>query len=300
MTKPLPGHHRDVISSACSWTSRPTASRHRRFRGQGALGRRTASAHRMARPGSMTTRSTSLALITTRLSPASSPPSARMVGGRSRHYVTSTAPAAARSRWPRPSLRRTARRHCSCWKTTVGGTITCSIARPGGSPRRRGTAARTTRMRATALSGALARLCSCTPRTDAAAERHILRHYLSDGRDEKVIGLPGSSSLAALACDGRRCGLRPRVPPVPLVDNLADVIGAVNLVKSLPYVAPDRAGIWGLGHGGYMMLHALTQYPEIFRCGVNTASVLGHGIVGPLGCQALRQRIRPFPYLPRR
>lgn len=232
---------------------------------------------------------------------------------------------------------------------------------------------------------------------DAAGERHIFRHYLADGRDEKLIGLPGNNSLARIGPDGRiaflHCDafrnmdlwvaepdgsnprqltqsmpaafspenqyapeevsfqsvggltihgylMRPkdtqpgaRLPAVlwvhggpvrqmrpgwhPLhsyalfhafnqylvaqgyvvlavnyrggagygrqfrealhhrmgVDDVADIVGAANLLKSLPYVDPERVGIWGLSYGGYMTLHALTQYPDVFRCGVNIAGI---------------------------
>lgn len=57
------------------------------------------------------------------------------------------------------------------------------------------------------------------------------------------------------------------------VDDVADVVGAAAFLKSLPWVDPDRVGIWGLSYGGYMTLHALTQYPGVFRCGVNIAGI---------------------------
>ncbi|HHY17719.1 MAG TPA: S9 family peptidase [Firmicutes bacterium] len=57
------------------------------------------------------------------------------------------------------------------------------------------------------------------------------------------------------------------------VDDVADVVNAGEFLKSLPYVDPDRVGVWGLSYGGYMTLHCLTQYPEAFKAGVNLAGI---------------------------
>lgn len=57
------------------------------------------------------------------------------------------------------------------------------------------------------------------------------------------------------------------------VDDVVDVVKAGEYLKSLPYVDPDRVAVWGLSYGGYMTLHALTQYPEAFCMGVNIAGI---------------------------
>ncbi len=57
------------------------------------------------------------------------------------------------------------------------------------------------------------------------------------------------------------------------VDDVADVVNAGNYLKRLPYVDPERVGIWGLSYGGYMTLHSLAQYPDAFACGVNIAGI---------------------------
>ncbi len=57
------------------------------------------------------------------------------------------------------------------------------------------------------------------------------------------------------------------------VDDVADVVNAGKFLKSLPFVDPDRVGVWGLSYGGYMTLHSVTQYPDVFRCGVNIAGI---------------------------
>lgn len=57
------------------------------------------------------------------------------------------------------------------------------------------------------------------------------------------------------------------------VDDVADVCNAGLYLKSLPYIDPERVGVWGLSYGGYMVLHCLTQRPEVFRVGVNIAGI---------------------------
>ena len=48
---------------------------------------------------------------------------------------------------------------------------------------------------------------------------------------------------------------------------LADQRDGVRYLKSLPYVDPDRIGIWGWSYGGHMTLHAVFEDPEDFKVG---------------------------------
>ena len=54
---------------------------------------------------------------------------------------------------------------------------------------------------------------------------------------------------------------------------LADQLAGVRYLKKLPYVDPARIGIWGWSYGGYMTLYALTNAPEVWKCGVAGAPV---------------------------
>ncbi len=54
---------------------------------------------------------------------------------------------------------------------------------------------------------------------------------------------------------------------------LADQLAGVKYLKSLPYVDPARIGIWGWSYGGYMTLYALTNAPDVWKCGVAGAPV---------------------------
>jgi dipeptidyl-peptidase 4 len=54
---------------------------------------------------------------------------------------------------------------------------------------------------------------------------------------------------------------------------LADQLAGVRYLKGLPYVDPDRIGLWGWSYGGYMTLYSLTNAPEVWKCGVAGAPV---------------------------
>lgn len=52
---------------------------------------------------------------------------------------------------------------------------------------------------------------------------------------------------------------------------LQDQLDGVKFLKSLPFVDPNRIGIWGASYGGYMVLMALTKAPEVFKIGIALA-----------------------------
>ena len=54
---------------------------------------------------------------------------------------------------------------------------------------------------------------------------------------------------------------------------LEDQLAGVDYLKSLPYVDPQRLGIWGWSYGGYMTLYVLTHAPAVFKAGVAGAPV---------------------------
>lgn len=54
---------------------------------------------------------------------------------------------------------------------------------------------------------------------------------------------------------------------------LRDQLAGVAYLKSLPYVDPERIGIWGWSYGGYMTLMALFTAPGVFRTGIAVAPV---------------------------
>lgn len=57
------------------------------------------------------------------------------------------------------------------------------------------------------------------------------------------------------------------------VDDVADVVSGARYLKALPYVDPDRVGVWGISYGGHMTLAALTKHPDAFAVGVNIAGI---------------------------
>jgi Tol biopolymer transport system component/dienelactone hydrolase len=52
-----------------------------------------------------------------------------------------------------------------------------------------------------------------------------------------------------------------------------DVNGGADYLKSLPYVDPDRIGIWGLSYGGFMTLQSIITAPKLFACAIDVAGV---------------------------
>jgi dipeptidyl aminopeptidase/acylaminoacyl peptidase len=50
--------------------------------------------------------------------------------------------------------------------------------------------------------------------------------------------------------------------------DLEDVEGAVNYLKSLPEVDPERIGVFGGSYGGYMAFMAVTKKPHLWKAGV--------------------------------
>ncbi|MFN2384797.1 MAG: DPP IV N-terminal domain-containing protein [Thermoanaerobaculia bacterium] len=54
---------------------------------------------------------------------------------------------------------------------------------------------------------------------------------------------------------------------------LADQLAGIRYLKSLPFVDPARIGVWGWSYGGYMTLFAMTNAPEVWKCGFAGAPV---------------------------
>ncbi|RIH87530.1 Dipeptidyl aminopeptidase BIII [Calidithermus terrae] len=50
--------------------------------------------------------------------------------------------------------------------------------------------------------------------------------------------------------------------------DLEDVVAGANYLKSLPYVDPERVGIFGGSFGGFMSFIAVTKRPDVFKVGV--------------------------------
>jgi len=53
---------------------------------------------------------------------------------------------------------------------------------------------------------------------------------------------------------------------------------SANYLKTLPYVDPDRIGVWGLSYGGFFTLIAVTDQPTLFRAAVDVAGVVDYAM----------------------
>jgi dipeptidyl-peptidase-4 len=54
---------------------------------------------------------------------------------------------------------------------------------------------------------------------------------------------------------------------------LADQMVGIDYLRSLPYVNPERIGVFGWSYGGTMVLHLLLRHPGTFCVGVSVAPV---------------------------
>lgn len=57
------------------------------------------------------------------------------------------------------------------------------------------------------------------------------------------------------------------------VDDVADAVAAARYLRMLPYVDPDRIGVWGISYGGHLTLGSLAKHPDVFAVGVSIAGV---------------------------
>jgi dipeptidyl-peptidase-4 len=76
--------------------------------------------------------------------------------------------------------------------------------------------------------------------------------------------------------------------------DVEDLASGVEYLKTLPYVDPERIGIWGSSYGGLMTLLSLFKKPGVYRAGVAGAPVSDFRHVTP-GVAALVRRPETHP-----
>jgi dipeptidyl-peptidase-4 len=86
------------------------------------------------------------------------------------------------------------------------------------------------------------------------------------------------NGFIVVSIDGRGTGARGRDFKKMTYLNLGqwethDQIEGAQYLASLPYVDPDRIGIWGWSYGGYMTLLSMMKGGDQFRAGVSVAPV---------------------------
>ncbi len=52
-----------------------------------------------------------------------------------------------------------------------------------------------------------------------------------------------------------------------------DVNAGAEYLKTLPYVDPDRIGVWGLSYGGFMTLQSIIRAPKLYAAAIDVAGV---------------------------
>lgn len=64
------------------------------------------------------------------------------------------------------------------------------------------------------------------------------------------------------------------------VGDTADVASGADYLKTLPYVDPDRIGVFGLSYGGFLTLQAVTVDPTLWRAAIDVAGVVDWATYG--------------------
>jgi dipeptidyl-peptidase-4 len=57
-------------------------------------------------------------------------------------------------------------------------------------------------------------------------------------------------------------------------EDIEDIASAVDYIRTLPYVDPERLGIWGSSYGGTLTVYTLLKKPGLFRAGVAAAAAV--------------------------
>jgi dipeptidyl-peptidase-4 len=84
--------------------------------------------------------------------------------------------------------------------------------------------------------------------------------------------------IVVFVMDNRSSGPRSRDLRFSIYKNLGEVeykdqVAGVKYLRTLPFVDPERIGIWGWSYGGYMTLMAMVKSPDYFKVGVSVAPV---------------------------
>lgn len=64
-------------------------------------------------------------------------------------------------------------------------------------------------------------------------------------------------------------------------NDIEDLASAVEYLKTLPHVDPERFGIWGSSYGGTLTVFSLLKKPGLFRAGVAGAAAVDPHFFGP-------------------
>ena len=127
--------------------------------------------------------------------------------------------------------------------------------------------------------------------TTSQPQKHPVIVYLYNGPHAQLVtegfqwGLPGwdcymaNRGYVVFTIDGRGSENRGLAFEQAIWHNLGyneglDQMQGIEYLKSLPYVDPDRIGIYGWSYGGFMTTYMKLNYPETFKVGVCGGPVL--------------------------
>lgn len=127
--------------------------------------------------------------------------------------------------------------------------------------------------------------------TNSQPQKHPVIVYLYNGPHAQLVtegfqwGLPGwdcymaNRGYVVFTIDGRGSDNRGLAFEQAIWHNLGyneglDQLQGIEYLKTLPYVDPERIGIYGWSYGGFMTTYMKLNYPEIFKVGVCGGPVL--------------------------
>lgn len=98
------------------------------------------------------------------------------------------------------------------------------------------------------------------------------------GRNELFHHYLASRGILVFSLDNRGSAARGRAFERALLRRfgraeLEDQLAGVAWLRTQPFVAADRIGIWGWSYGGFMTTYAMTNAPDVFRAGAAVAPV---------------------------
>jgi len=99
--------------------------------------------------------------------------------------------------------------------------------------------------------------------------RNSLWHRMLAQQGAIVISVDNRGTPAPRGRDWRKSVYR----QIGILASADQAAAARAIIKSRPYVDPNRIGIWGWSGGGSMTLNALFRYPELYKTGVAIAFI---------------------------
>jgi len=104
---------------------------------------------------------------------------------------------------------------------------------------------------------------------DKGGEDRYLWHLMLAQQGYLVMSVDNRGTAAPRGREWRKCVYR----QIGILASADQAAAARAIIKSRPYVDPDRVGIWGWSGGGSMSLNAIFRYPELYHTAMAIAFI---------------------------